>query len=116
MPTKSLKQPPGLYIDRIADTMSSAKVCSCSTKADIILKGTHVDDIYTADPEKDPTATKFGHITYDEAYDRNLKVMDMTAFTLCKENNMPMYVFDMNTRGNLMKVLRGENIGTIVTK
>ena len=85
-------------------------------KADIILKGTRVDGIYTADPEKDPKATKFEHITYDEAYQRNLKVMDMTAFTMCKENDMPMYVFDMNTRGNLMKVLRGENIGTLVTK
>lgn len=85
-------------------------------KADIILKGTRVDGIYTADPEKDPTATKFDQITYDEAYNRNLKVMDMTAFTLCKENNMPMYVFDMNTRGNLMKVLSGEEIGTLVKK
>ena len=135
----------GLYIDRIADTMSSAKACrlleeghivvmgagtgnpffttdtgsalrAVEIKADIILKGTRVDGIYTADPEKDTTATKFEHITYDEAYQRNLKVMDMTAFTMCKENNMPMYVFDMNTRGNLMKVLRGENIGTLVTK
>ena len=135
----------GLYIDRIADTMSSAKAIrllneghivlmgagtgnpffttdtgsalrAVEIKADIILKGTRVDGIYTADPEKDPTATKFDQITYDEAYDRNLKVMDMTAFTMCKENNMPMYVFDMNTRGNLMKVLQGENIGTIVTK
>ncbi len=85
-------------------------------EADVMLKGTRVDGIYTADPEKDPTATKFDHITYDEAYDRNLKVMDMTAFTLCKENNMPMYVFDMNTPGNLMKLLRGEEIGTLVTK
>lgn len=135
----------GLFIDRIADTMTSAKairfleegsivVMAAGTgnpffttdtgsalraveiKADIILKGTRVDGIYTADPEKDPTATKFEHITYDEAYERNLKVMDMTAFTLCKENGMPMYVFDMNTKGNLMKVLNGENIGTIVTK
>ena len=135
----------GLYIDRIADTMSSAKAIrlleeghivvmgagtgnpffttdtgsalrAVEIKADIILKGTRVDGIYTADPKKDPTATKFEHITYDEAYQRNLKVMDMTAFTMCKENDMPMYVFDMNTRGNLMKVLRGENIGTLVTK
>ena len=135
----------GLYIDRIADTMSSAKAIrlleeghivvmgagtgnpffttdtgsalrAVEIKADIILKGTRVDGIYTADPEKDSTATKFEHITYDEAYQRNLKVMDMTAFTMCKENDMPMYVFDMNTRGNLMKVLRGENIGTLVTK
>ena len=135
----------GLYIDRIADTMSSAKAIrlleeghivvmgagtgnpffttdtgsalrAVEIKADIILKGTRVDGIYTADPEKDPSATKFSHLTYDEAYQRNLKVMDMTAFTMCKENDMPMYVFDMNTRGNLMKVLRGENIGTLVTK
>ena len=135
----------GLYIDRIADTMSSAKAIrlleeghvvimgagtgnpffttdtgsalrAVEIKADVILKGTRVDGIYTADPEKDPTATKFSHLTYDEAYNRNLKVMDMTAFTMCKENNMPMYVFDMNTRGNLMKVLQGEHIGTLVTK
>ena len=135
----------GLYIDRIADTMSSAKAIrlleeghivimgagtgnpffttdtgsalrAVEIKADVILKGTRVDGIYTADPEKDPTATKFSHLTYDEAYERNLKVMDMTAFTLCKENNMPMYVFDMNTRGNLLKVLKGEEIGTLVTK
>jgi len=85
-------------------------------KADIILKGTRVDGIYTADPEKDPTATKFDTITYDEAYNRNLKVMDLTAFTMCKENNMPMLVFDMNTKGNLTKVMAGENIGTIVTR
>ena len=84
-------------------------------KADIILKGTRVDGIYTADPEKDPTATKFETITYTEAYERNLKVMDLTAFTLCRENNMPMLVFDMNTKGNLTKVLEGENIGTLVT-
>ena len=135
----------GLYIDRIADTMSSAKAIrlleeghivimgagtgnpffttdtgsalrAVEIKADIILKGTRVDGIYTADPEKDPTATKFSELTYDEAYNRNLKVMDMTAFTMCKENNMPMYVFDMNTKGNLMKVLQGEHIGTLVKK
>ena len=85
-------------------------------KADIILKGTRVDGIYTADPEKDPSATKYESITYDEAYNKNLKVMDLTAFTMCKENNMPMLVFDMNTKGNLTKVLSGENIGTLVTK
>lgn len=84
-------------------------------KADIILKGTRVDGIYTADPEKDSAATKFETITYTEAYERNLKVMDLTAFTMCKENNMPMLVFDMNTKGNLTKVLEGENIGTLVT-
>ena len=135
----------GVFIDRIADSMSSAKAIklleegnvviigggsgipffttdtasalrAVEVRADIILKGTRVDGIYTADPEKDPTATKFEHITYDEAYNKNLKVMDLTAFTLCKENNMPMYVFDMNTKGNLLKVLNGEEIGTLVTK
>ena len=101
---------------------SNEAFCSDTTfhsgawSADIILKGTRVDGIYTADPEKDPSATKFDHITYDEAYNKNLKVMDLTAFTLCKENNMPMYVFDMNTKGNLLKVLNGEQIGTLVTK
>ena len=135
----------GLYIDRIADSMSSAKAIklleegyvvvigggtgnpffttdtgsalrAVEVKADIILKGTRVDGIYTADPEKDPTATKYESITYDEAYSKNLKVMDLTAFTMCKENNMPMLVFDMNTKGNLTKVLNGEKIGPIVTK
>jgi uridylate kinase len=96
------------------DTASALR--AVEVRADIILKGTRVDGIYTADPEKDPTATKFEHITYDEAYNKNLKVMDLTAFTLCKENNMPMYVFDMNTKGNLLKVLNGEEIGTLVTK
>lgn len=84
-------------------------------KADIILKGTRVDGIYTADPEKDPTATKFDTITYTKAYEKNLKVMDLTAFTMCMENNMPMLVFDMNKKGNLTKVLQGEKIGTLVT-
>jgi uridylate kinase len=75
-----------------------------------------VDGIYTADPEKDPTATKFDTITFDEVYTRNLKIMDMTAFTLCKENGLNIIVFDMDTEGNLMKVLQGENIGTLVHK
>jgi uridylate kinase len=73
-----------------------------------------VDGINTADPEKDPTATKFDEITYDEIYNRNLKVMDLTATTMCKENNMPIYVFDMDTPGNLKKVMSGEKIGTLV--
>ena len=135
----------GLYIDRIADSMSSAKAIklleegyvvvigggtgnpffttdtgsalrAAEIKAEIILKGTRVDGIYTADPEKDPTATKYESITYDEAYQKNLKVMDLTAFTMCKENNIPMLVFNMNTKGNLTKVLNGEEIGTIVTR
>ena len=84
-------------------------------EADVMLKGTRVDGVYTADPEKDPTAEKFDVITYDEVLRRNLKVMDITATALCKENNMPIYVFDMDTEGNLMKMLRGENVGTLVT-
>ena len=135
----------GLYIDKIAETMSGPKAIeylengyvvvigggtgnpyfttdtgsalrAIEIKADIILKGTRVDGIYTADPEKDSSATIYESITYDEAYNKNLKVMDLTAFTMCKENNMPMLVFDMNTKGNLTKVLSGENIGTLVTK
>jgi uridylate kinase len=84
--------------------------------ADIMLKGTRVDGIYTADPEKYPDAVKFENLTYDEAYEKNLKIMDLTAFTLCKENELPMYVFNMNEKGNLLKVLKGENIGTLVKK
>lgn len=83
-------------------------------EADVMLKGTRVDGIYTADPEKDPNAVKFEEISYDEIYNRNLKVMDLTATTMCKENNMPIYVFDMDTPGNLLKVMSGENIGTLV--
>lgn len=83
-------------------------------EADVMLKGTRVDGIYTADPEKDPTATKFSEITYDEIYNRGLKVMDLTATTLCKLNNLPIIVFDMDTKGNLMKVMNGEQIGTLV--
>lgn len=135
----------GVFIDRIADSMSSTKAISLleagnvviigggtgnpffttdtasalraiEIHADIILKGTRVDGIYTADPEKDPTARKYDEITYDEAYRQNLKVMDLTSFTLCKENDMMMMVFDMNKKGNLLKVLNGEPIGTIVSK
>jgi len=94
------------------DTASSLR--AIEIEADVMLKGTRVDGIYTADPEKDPTATKFDEITYDEIYNRNLKVMDLTATTMCKENNMPIYVFDMDTVGNLKKVLCGERIGTLV--
>lgn len=83
-------------------------------EADVMLKGTRVDGVYTADPEKDPTATKFDTISYDEVYNRGLKVMDLTATTMCKENNLPIIVFDMDTVGNLAKVMRGEGIGTIV--
>lgn len=83
-------------------------------EAEVMLKGTRVDGIYTADPEKDPTAVKFEKISYDEIYTRGLKVMDLTATTLCKENHLPIIVFDMDTVGNLKKVLSGENIGTLV--
>jgi uridylate kinase len=82
--------------------------------ADVILKGTRVDGIYTADPEKDPTATKYDNITFKECFDQNLKVMDMTAFTLCMENNLPIIVFDMNKRGNLLSVVSGDKVGSLV--
>lgn len=94
------------------DTGSSLR--AIEIEADVMLKGTRVDGIYTADPEKDPNAVKFDEITYDEIYHRNLKVMDLTATTMCKENNMPIYVFDMDTPGNLLKVIQGEKIGTFV--
>ena len=83
-------------------------------EAGVMLKGTRVDGIYTADPEKDPTATKFSEITYDEIYTKGLKVMDLTATTMCKENNLPIYVFNMDVVGNLKKVMEGEEIGTLV--
>ena len=94
------------------DTGSSLR--GIEIEADVMLKGTRVDGIYTADPEKDPTATKFSDITYDEIYTRGLKVMDLTATTMCKENNLPIYVFNMDVVGNLRKVMEGENIGTLV--
>lgn len=95
-------------------TDTGAALRAVETGAEIMLKGTRVDGIYTADPEKDPSATKFDRITYAEVLSRNLRVMDMTATALCKENNMPIYVFDMDTPGNLMRVLNGEHIGTLV--
>lgn len=94
------------------DTGSSLR--GIEIEADVMLKGTRVDGIYTADPEKDPTATKFDKISFDEVYARGLKVMDLTATTMCKENNLPIIVFDMDTPGNLAKVVAGENIGTFV--
>lgn len=96
-------------------TDSAAALRAIEIDADVILKGTRVDGIYTADPEKDKSATKFDTITFDEAYQRGLNVMDMTAFTLCKENDLPIIVFDMNRKGNLLKVVSGEKIGTLVT-
>lgn len=94
------------------DTGSSLR--ALEIKADVMLKGTRVDGIYTADPEKDPTATKFSEITYDEVIARGLKVMDLTAIVMCKDNGLPIYVFDMDKVGNLEKVINGEQIGTLV--
>lgn len=96
------------------DTASALR--GIEIEAEVMFKGTRVDGVYTADPEKDPTATKFDRITFDEVYNRDLKVMDMTAFTLCKENGLDIIVFDMDTPGNLEKVMQGENIGTLVCK
>jgi len=94
------------------DTAGSLR--AIEIKADVILKGTRVDGIYTADPEKDPEAKKFEQISFAEVISRSLKVMDMTAFTLCQENNLPIIVFDMNKAGNLLRVVTGDNVGTLV--
>ena len=94
------------------DTASALR--GVEIEAEVLLKGTRVDGVYTADPEKDPTATKFSEITFDEVYDRKLKVMDLTAFTMCKENNLQIVVFDMDTPGNLNKIINGDPIGTVV--
>ncbi|MDO5523684.1 MAG: UMP kinase [Bacteroidia bacterium] len=94
------------------DTTSALR--GIEIEADAMFKGTRVDGVYTADPEKDPSATKFDTISFDEVYDRGLKVMDLTATTMCKQNNLSIVVFDMDTVGNLQKVLSGENIGTLV--
>ena len=95
-------------------TDSAASLRAIEINADVILKGTRVDGIYTADPFKDPSATKYETITFDDVYSKGLQVMDMTAFTLCKENDLPIIVFDMDTPGNLKKLLEGEKVGTIV--
>ena len=95
-------------------TDSASALRSIEIKADALLKGTRVDGVYTADPEKDTSAKKFNEITFDEAYKKQLKIMDMTAFTLCKENNIPIVVFNMNKTGNLFKVVKGEIIGTLI--
>ena len=96
-------------------TDSAAALRANEISADVILKGTRVDGIFTADPEKDPTATKYDNITFDEVISKNLNVMDMTAFTLCRENNLPIIVFDINTPGNLARILSGEKLGTLVS-
>jgi uridylate kinase len=95
-------------------TDTAASLRAIEIKADVVLKGTRVDGIYTADPEKDPTATRYDEITFQEVFDKNLNVMDMTAFTLCHENKLPIIVFDMNKPGNFMKIAQGEKVGTLV--
>ena len=95
-------------------TDSAAALRAIEIKADVVLKGTRVDGIYTADPEKDPLATKYEEISFREVYNKGLNVMDMTAFTLCEENQVPIIVFDMNKHGNFMKIANGESIGTLV--
>jgi uridylate kinase len=95
-------------------TDTAASLRAIEIKADVVLKGTRVDGIYTADPEKDPTATRYDEISFQEVYDKGLNVMDMTAITLCQENKLPIIVFDMNKPGNFMKIAKGEAIGTLV--
>lgn len=95
-------------------TDTAAALRAIEIEADVILKGTRVDGIYTADPEKDPSATKYETITFDEVFQKKLNIMDLTAFTLCQENNLPIKVFNMNVEGNLAKICKGENVGTLV--
>ncbi len=96
-------------------TDSTAALRAIEIEADLVLKGTRVDGVYSADPEKDPSATKYDDLSFQEAYEKNLNIMDMTAFTLCQENNLPIVVFDMNKTGNLQKLVEGERIGTLIT-
>lgn len=95
-------------------TDTAASLRAIEIEADVILKGTRVDGIYTADPEKNPDAVKYNHVTFEEVYEKGLKIMDMTAFTLCNENKLPIIVFDMNKPGNLSRVILGEEVGTMV--
>lgn len=95
-------------------TDSTASLRAIEIEADVVLKGTRVDGVYTADPEKDPNAERYSKISFQEAYEKNLNIMDMTAFTLCQENNLPIIVFDMNKRGNLQKIVAGEEVGTLI--
>lgn len=95
-------------------TDTAATLRAIEVEADVILKGTRVDGIYTADPEKDASATKYDSITFDEVFQKKLNIMDLTAFTLCQENNLPIKVFNMNIEGNLAKICKGESVGTLV--
>jgi len=97
-------------------TDTAAALRGVEMNAEVLLKGTRVDGVYSADPEKDKKAVKFDEITFDEAYKRGLKIMDLTAFTMCKENNLPVIVFDMNKTGNLLQVIKGEKVGTLVKR
>ena len=96
-------------------TDSTASLRAIEIEADVVLKGTRVDGVYSADPEKDPKATRYATISFEEAYKKGLNIMDMTAFTLCQENNLPIRVFDMNRPGNLVKIIKGEAVGTLIT-
>lgn len=96
-------------------TDTAAALRAVEIKADVLLKGTRVDGVYSADPEKDSEAKRFDELEFNEAYERNLQIMDLTAFTLCRENNLPIVVFDMNSRGNLLKIIKGEKVGTLVS-
>jgi uridylate kinase len=96
-------------------TDSTAALRAIETQSNVVLKGTRVDGVYTADPEKVPTATRYKNLSFQEAYEKNLNIMDMTAFTLCQENKLPIIVFDMNKKGNLLKVVTGEEAGTLIS-
>jgi len=96
-------------------TDSTASLRAIETQCNVVLKGTRVDGVYSADPEKFPDATRYSKITFQEAYEKNLNIMDMTAFTLCMENKLPIIVFDMNKKGNLLKIARGEEAGTLIS-
>lgn len=96
-------------------TDSTASLRAIEMEADVVLKGTRVDGVYTADPEKDPSATKFPSISFQDVYEKGLSVMDMTAFTLCQENNLPIIVFDMNKKGNLKAIIAGDEVGTLIS-
>ena len=100
--------------DHFFTTDSGAALRALEINADALLKGTRVDGVYTADPEKDPTAVRYDELTFDKAIEDHLKVMDQTAFALCREGNMPIIVFDMNAKGNLTRLIRGEKVGTLV--
>lgn len=95
-------------------TDSTASLRAIEVEADVVLKGTRVDGVYTADPEKDPNATRYANISFQEVYEKGLNVMDMTAFTLCQENKLPIIVFDMNKKGNLKNIVHGADVGTLI--